>query len=41
MHEINFDLKDIVKLLSNLKPDKATGQGEIKSIFSKELKLHQ
>ena len=38
MHEINIDLKGILKLLSNLKPDKAPGPGGIKPIILKELR---
>ena len=38
MAEINIDLKGILKLLSNLKPDKAQGPDGIKPIILKELR---
>ena len=38
MHEINIDLKGILKLLSNLKPDKAQGPDGIRPIIPKELR---
>ena len=38
MSEINIDLKGILKLLSNLKPDKAPGPDGIKPIILKELR---
>ena len=38
MPEINIDLKGILKLLSNLKPDKAPGPDGIKPIILKELR---
>ena len=38
MPEIIIDLKSILKLLSNLKPDKAPGPDGIKPIFLKELR---
>ena len=38
MPEINVDLKGILKLLSNLKPDKAPGPDGIRPIILKELR---
>ena len=38
MPEITFDLNGILKLLSNLKHDKASGPDEIKSAVLKELR---
>ena len=38
MPEINIDLKVILKLLSNLKPDKAPGPDGIRHIILKELR---
>ena len=38
MPEITIDLNGIVKLLSNLKPDKAAGLDEIKPSVRKELR---
>ena len=38
MPEINIDLKGILKLLSNLKPDKAQGPDGFKPFILKELR---
>ena len=38
MPEISIDLNSVLKLLSNLKPDKAAGPDEIKPVVLKELR---
>ena len=38
MPEIKIDLKGVIKLLSNLKPDKAAGPDSIKPVVLKQLK---
>ena len=38
MPEISIDLNGVLKLLSNLKPDKAAGPDEIKPVVLKELR---
>ena len=38
MPEISIDLNGVLKLLSNLKPDKAVGPDEIKPVVLKELR---
>ena len=39
MPEINMNLNGIIKLLSNLRPDKAAGRDEIKPIVLRELRI--